>query len=163
MKSTHRHTDAHTSWDFARIFMPVYEKSFSKVKSLPVCRGVYVGMHFLVWRALASLRGESKIDTQLSQKFPTVIEVGAIHKCMIYVKCPETDFEQPVREIIATTREQEENKQFCRQAWVACVSVPFPKLDSLLQVLLFLVVLPHGMPTAHGRHGSCWDFCRCFF
>lgn len=42
------------------------------------------------------------------------------------------DFEQPVREIIATTREQEESKQFSRLAWVVCVSLPFPKLGSLL-------------------------------
>lgn len=64
------------------------------------------------------------------------------------------DFEQLVREIIATTREQEEGKQFSRLDWVACVFLLFPKLGSLLRVLLFLVVPPCGMPTAHGWHGS---------
>lgn len=32
--------------------------------------------------------GRSKAGTQLSQSFPTVVEVGGIHKCMIYIKCP---------------------------------------------------------------------------
>lgn len=54
------HAHTYTELRFCRNFMAMSEKSFSKVKSLPVCRGVYVGVHFVVWRALVSLRGEAK-------------------------------------------------------------------------------------------------------
>lgn len=31
-----------------------------------------------------------KANTEFSQNFPAVVEVGGIYKCMIYIKCPGT-------------------------------------------------------------------------
>lgn len=63
------------------------------------------------------------------------------------------DFEQPVREIIAATRELEEGKWFFRLAqWFVPLSGS-PRSGSLPRVLLFLVVPRGGMPAACGQHG----------
>lgn len=63
------------------------------------------------------------------------------------------DLEQPVREIIAATREQEEGKRFFKLAQRFVPLSGSPKSASLPRVLLFLVVPPSGMPAACGQRG----------
>jgi len=55
---------------------------------------------------------EGRSNTQPSQNFPPVVEVGGIYKCVIYVRCSGTaehaehpDSEQLMREITAAARE----------------------------------------------------------
>lgn len=157
-------TQTHSqSWDFARILCQCQRKAFPKLKAC-LCAGV------CMWGALSGVEGcclfegRSKADTQFSQSFPTVVEVGGIYKCMTYVKC------LGIAILNILTLSSRRGKLL--PPWGSRTASSSPGWPGWLVSLSssqtgFLSLSPafssRGMPTAHGRHGNCWDFCGCYF